>query len=244
MCEGKKVGLILLVIALLIGPLLFGQDLTSDTPDEFTRDSIKIAAGKIVRPQFRVDARTSSFEGQKINIYGYDVGVLISNRLRLALGYYRINNDLPEEVDLNGSQTKLLLNVNCGALNTEVTYYEARYLSLGFPLEFAFGTYKMEHHDANSDRALDHQSGVLGFTNFGLSATLKPIRWFGLKGIAGYRKSLYPNEKTFGFNGVFSSIGLNADVQEIVKDIKMYKLMKRHNRNFHGLTTLADLVTN
>jgi hypothetical protein len=221
----------------------FAQSRITEDDQKFMEDSVRIATPRAVRPQLRLDARTSSFERQKINIYGYDAGILIDNKLRLALGYYRINNDLPNDVDLRGVKSKLQLRINCGALNTEVIYYNARYLSLGFPLEFGFGNYKLKHTSSDDGRVLEEKSGFLGFTNFGLSATFKPIRWFGLKGILGYRKTIYPAERIFPFNGVFSSIGLNVDIQTIVRDVRMYCLLKKHKRNFSGLRTFTDIIT-
>lgn len=218
----------LTILLLTVGcaGIVYGQ-----TPDEhYYSDSLRIVKPRPVRVQLRMDARTSTYEGQKINIYGYDAGVLLNNKLRLALGYYRIDNDLPNDIDLQGNRTKLQLGINCGALNTEVIFYNARYLSLGFPLEFGFGKYRVTYRDVLTERTVDDRRGYLGFANFGLSATFKPIRWIGLKGIAGYRKSLYPNEKKFAFNGVFSAIGLNVDMQEIIKDVRLYCLMKRHHR--------------
>jgi hypothetical protein len=233
----------LLFLLLIIGLSALRSQTLSQTDSLFIRDSIRVATPKSLRPQFRIDARASAFEGQKINIYGYDAGVLIENRLRIALGYYRIKNELPNDVDLLGSKTKLQLGIDCGALNTEVVFYDARYLSFGFPLEFGFGNYSLVYHDALTGRVLSEKDGFLGFANFGLSAVFKPIRWFGLKGIAGYRKTIYPGENIFPFNGVFSAIGLNIDVQEIVKDIRMYRLIKKYNRNFSRLRTFTALMT-
>ena len=230
-------------ILLIIGLSPLHSQSGTETDSLFLRDSVRITSAKPLRPQFRIDARTSTYEGQKINIYGYDAGILIDNRLRLALGYYRIKNDLPNDVDLLGSRTKLQLGIDCGALNTEVIFYDARYFSLGFPLELGFGNYNLVYHDALTGRLLSEKNGFFGFANFGLSVIFKPIRWFGLKGTAGYRKSIYPSEDIFAFNGAYSAIGLNIDVLEIVKDVRMYRLIKKHNRNFKRLRTFAELMT-
>jgi hypothetical protein len=216
----------------------------SYTYEEFIRDSLNAVKPKLIRPQVRIDSRVSFFENQRINIYGYDAGIMAKDKLRLALGYYRINNDLPAKKDIDGVNTNISLVVNCGALNTELIWFNSRFFSAGFPFELAFGQYDLKYETSEGRKFISRKQGYLGFANFGLSLTFKPIRFIGLKGMAGYRKSLYPNEREFGFNGVFTSIGLNLDVHEIVKDVKIYKLKKRYYReNFRGFETFVDLVT-
>jgi len=223
---------------------LFCQDsLKADsTNNSFIKDSLAIVKPKLFRPQLKVDSRASSYEKQGVNIYGYEAGMLFKTKLRLALGYYRMNTALPAEKIINGVNTHISLAINCGHLNTEIMYYSGRYLSLGFPWEFAFGQYRLTYSPVDSLKQPSKASGFLSFTNFGLSLTFTPIRFIGLKGIVGYRKSIYPSEKTFAFNGLFSSIGMNVDIKEVTRDIKMYRLLKKYKRNFRGFETYVDLI--
>jgi hypothetical protein len=216
---------------------------TNYTYEDYINDSLRIVKPKLIRPQIRIDSRVSFFENQTINIYGYDAGILAKDKLRLALGYYRINNDLPAKKEIDGVNTNISLVVNCGSLNTEMIFYNSRYFSAGFPFELGFGEYDLKYETAEGRKFISKKSGYLGFANFGLSLTFKPIRFIGLKGMAGYRKSLYPNEREFGFNGLFTSIGLNVDVREIIKDVQLYKLKKRYYReSFNGFETFVDLL--
>lgn len=219
-----------------------GQNI-APSAEQFWADSMYITRPKLFRPQVRLDSRTSRFDKQTINLYGYDAGIMFKDKLRLTLGYYRINNNLPKEKVINGSSTGLFLAIHCGQINTEILYYNSRYISLGFPWEFAFGKYKLTQSRPETGELLNSQEGFLSYTNFGLSATFTPIRIIGLKGLAGYRKSIYPPEKTFNFNGVFSAIGISIDVQEAIQDIKIYKLQKKYGRNFKGFETYVDLLT-
>ena len=50
---------------------------------QFLADSTKIVAPKFIRPQFRLDNRLTFLDGQKLNITGFDVGVLLKNKLRV-----------------------------------------------------------------------------------------------------------------------------------------------------------------
>ncbi|MGZ3902373.1 MAG: hypothetical protein ACXVC6_01670 [Bacteroidia bacterium] len=67
---------------------------------------------------------------------------------------------------------------------------------------------------------------MTAFSDFGLAGTFTSIRWFGLKEVIDYRKAVLASDKQVDFNGIFSSIALNGDVHEIIKDIKMYRLKK------------------
>jgi hypothetical protein len=212
--------------------------------DDFVNDSLKILQPKLIRPQLRLDSRLSVYDHQAINIYGYDAGILAKDKLRLALGYYRVNDNLPVQKEVEGIKINTALKVNVGSLNTELIYFNSRFVSLGFPMELAAGQYRITRSNATTKSVVSDTSGVLGFANFGLSLTFKPMRFLGLKAVAGYRKSIYPNELIFNFSGVFSSISLNFDVQEITRDIKMYKLKKRYyGKDFRSFETFVDVVT-
>jgi hypothetical protein len=169
---------------------------------------------------------------------------MAKDKLRLAIGYYRFNNNLPFKEEVEGVKATTSLVVNVGSLNSELIYYNSRFISLGFPLEFAVGSYKLIRTNTDTRAVLSDTSSVLGFANFGLSLTFKPMRFIGLKAVAGYRKSVYPSERIFNFSGLFSSIGLNIDVQEIARDIKMYRLKKRYyDKDFKGFETFVDIMT-
>ncbi len=207
---------------------------------EFKADSIRIATPKFIRPQFRIESRASLFDGNRINFNGYDAGVLLKNKLRLTLGYYTVDKNYQKEID--SVQVKKSLGVRCVNLNAEIIYFNARYFAIGFPLEFGFGQYKFSSISINDNNKVD-KTGFLSFVNFGISGTFKPIRWLGLKGIAGYRKSLFPKPQTLDFNGPFTSIGLNVDIQEIIKDYRMFRLEKNYYKNLKKAATIIDLIT-
>jgi len=235
-----------LFLFLLVRPGLFSQNQNQNQEDlrkKFLDDSVKIAASKPIRFQVRLETRASKFEGEKINIYGYDAGILVKNKLRIALGYSSINAALSEEKTRSGVSATSFLNVKCAQLNTELIYHDYRFVALGFPMEIGAGRYKLDYIPVNDSVAVSRKEGFLAFANFGLSGTFKPIRWLGMKGIVGYRKTAYPPEKEFNFSAAFFSIGLNLDLQEIVKDIKMYRLKKSYSKDFKALETFVDILT-
>jgi hypothetical protein len=213
------------------------------TQAAFIRDSMKLVTPKLIRAEARIDSRASVFQGTKVNIYGYYVGLLIKAKLSLGLGYYRINTVLPLVKEVNGIKTSTTLIVNCGSLNSELIYFNRRFISLGFPLEFAFGQYDLTNTTVNENKLIDQQIKFLSFANFGLSATFKPFKFIGLKLMGGYRKSIYPEEKTFEFNGVYSSLGLYVDMVDFLNNIKMFRLLKKYHKVKNPLSTYVDLFS-
>jgi hypothetical protein len=220
------------------------KSLQQDTAEAgFLRDSIKLVTPQLIRTEARIDSRASTFQGTQVNIYGYYLGVMIKAKLSLGAGYYRINTVLPAQKIINGVNTNTSLIVNCGSINSELIYFDRRFISLGFPLEFAFGQYDLTNTLADENTLINQQVKFLSFANFGLSGTFKPFKFIGLKLMAGYRKSIYPEEKTFEFNGVYSSLGLFIDVVDLRNNIRMYKLLKRYHKVSSPLSTYVDLFT-
>lgn len=162
----------------------------------------------------------------------------------MTLGYYRIDEQLPKYIEINKEETRQTLLVRCGTINTELIYLHKRFFSLGFPLDVGVGYYRLKNISTASDGEINRLEGVTAFSDFGLAGTFTPIRWFGLKAVVGYRKAVLASDKQFDFNGIFSSIALNVDVHEIIKDVKMYRLKKAYyKKDFKPLDTFTDILT-
>lgn len=213
--------------------------------DNFIRDSLKIVAVPLVRPQFRFDNRNIFFQGQMLAVGGYDAGVLLKDKLRVTLGYYRSNSNLSDynrEVIGETNQYDRELQLDYGSLNTEFQYINKRFFSLGMPLEFGFGQNSSRYKLTPDAVDFQEQKGFIIVTDFGLSGTFKPIRWVGIRAVVGYRKTVVNQVDDFRFDGIFTSVGLNIDFREITKDFKMYRTMKRYHRLHSKVGTAVDLI--
>lgn len=210
---------------------------------QFQKDSAAIMKTKLVRFQFRLDNRNFFFKGQTLNISGFDAGVLLKDKLRLTLGYYFLSNNLTAyEKTIDGVKYDRRLKLEYGSVNTEIIYKNLRYFSLGMPLEFCFGNNVLQYTNSESGIRESMKSGFICMADFGVSGTFKPIRWIGLKAILGYRKTLYNTVKDFRLDGLFTSIGLNIDVREIVKDFQMFRLKKKYKKG-NAIENAVDLIT-
>lgn len=214
------------------------------TRKTFLADSLKIIKTKLVRPQFRFDNRLVFVKGQPLNITGFDAGVLLKNKLRLALGYYSVSDKLSSfNKTIGQDKYQGRYDLKYVALNVEFIYLNKRFFSLGMPLEFGFGNNSLYYRSELANLESEKESGVVALSYFGLSGTFKPIRWIGLKGAVGFRKTFYDQVKSLSFDGLYTSVGLSVDVWEVIKDIRLFKLKKRYRKNSNSLETAVDLIT-
>jgi hypothetical protein len=210
---------------------------------QFIKDSIEIMTPVIIRPQLRVDNRVAYHKGQRLTLNGIDGGVLLKEKLRLALGYYALNDNLSAyDTQIDGIETERQIHLQYGSINTEYIYLNKRFFSLGLPLDFGFGKNALSYRNTTTGEITGKESGLVFLTDFGFSAIFKPIRWIGVKGVLGYRKFITSPIKEFNFDGPFNSIGLSVDIREIIKDVRMYKLKKKHKRG-NPLGNAVDLIT-
>jgi hypothetical protein len=219
---------------------MYGQN---EEPDQFTRDSLDIVKVKLVRPQFRFDNRQTFVGKQTLQISGFDAGVLLSEKLRVTLGYYTMSDRLKQFDEIkDGAEFGRLVDLKYGSLNTELIFRDTRFLSFGMPLEIGAGVNTFENRNITTGELVDRQSGVVAFANFGMTATFKPMRFLGLKAMIGYRKVAYNKVKDYDFDGFFTGIGLNIDVHAITTDVKMYRLKKRYHRG-NNIANAVDIIT-
>lgn len=231
---------LLVPIFMLAAATMRGQDAV---PDQFINDSLEIVKVKLVRPQFRFDNRQTFVGKQAFSITGFDVGVLLSEKLRFTLGYYSMSDRIKEfDEVIEGIEYGRLVDLRYGAINTELIYRDTRFLSFGMPLEIGVGMNKFQRVNIASGEVLQTQQGAIAFVNFGMSATFKPMRFLGLKGMVGYRKVAFNQVKDYNFDGFFTGIGLNIDIHAIVTDFRMYRLMKRYHRG-NNIANAVQILT-
>src|SRR5688572_19805452 len=125
------------IAALLIVTTYTSQTLTRE---QFLIDSAAIMKPKLVRPQVKFDNRLTFYEGQSLAINGFDAGVLLKDKLRVTLGYYKLDEDLNAfKETIDSVDVGRLIKIEYGALNTEIIYMDKRYFALGMPLEIGIG---------------------------------------------------------------------------------------------------------
>ena len=211
---------------------------------EFIADSLKIIKPKFIRPQFKIDNRVTLFNRQQLTVVGVDAGILIKERLRITLGFYTMSNRLTSiKKTVNGIDYTGQYALNYGAINAEFQYINKLRYSFGLPIELGLGGNSLNYKSTLDNKQTPKESGFVSIFYFGLSATYKPIRWIGIKGAIGYKKTLLNSIKDAPFDGFYYSIGLIADFREVAIDYRLYKLKKKYHKKSNSIETAVDLIT-
>lgn len=237
----KKKTLIIFLFFIVVSNVYAQKKITKE---QFLKDSTYIMRPRIARPQIRIDNRLTFFKKQTLGINGFDAGLLLKEKLRFTLGYYKVAERLTSfEKVFDGLNYDADYKLNYGALNLEFIYKNTRFVSLGLPVEFGFGNNSLKYSSKQNSIQPINKSGFTAISYFGLSGTFKPIRWIGLKAAIGYRKTIVNEVKEISFDGLYTSIGLAIDFREIIRDCRMYKLQRKYRKNSSAIGTAVDLIT-
>jgi hypothetical protein len=106
---------------------------------------------------------------------------------------------------------------------------DRRYIELDLQTEFGGGKFEIKLTDANTNKTLvDRSAGMLVF-GVGPLLAIKPFKWVGIIGMAGYRLT-FEKGNNLNFNGAYYAYGVWLDVRQIIRDSNYYLMKKRKYR--------------
>lgn len=214
------------------------------TKAQFRKDSVAIMKPWLIRPQLRLDNKISFYRGDSYNIDGVDAGVIIKEKIRFTLGYYRLNDELSGYAKTRqGTFFDRQLKLDYGSMNIEFVFHNSRFFTLGIPFEFCFGQNTLRYRSSPRDPERYSRTGFVSLIDLGASGTFKPIRWVGIRLTGGYRHTVINHVPGSRFDGPFISFGVAVNVREVSKDLRMYMLKKKYKRLGDPLETAVDLIT-
>ena len=211
---------------------------------QFRKDSAAIMKPWLFRPQLRIDNKISFYRGDSYNIDGLDAGIILKEKIRLTLGYYRLNDELSGYSKTeSGTYFDRRLKLHYGSMNIEFVYHNSRFFTLGIPFEFCFGKNTLNFKTSPTDNQRYTRSGFVSLIDLGASGTFKPIRWVGVRFTGGYRRTIINQVPGSRFDGPFISFGVAVNVREVSKDVRMFMLKKKYRHLRDPLETAVDLIT-
>lgn len=214
------------------------------TRAQFRKDSVAIMKPWLMRPQLRIDNKISFYRGDSYNIDGFDAGIMLKEKIRFTLGYYRLNDELSGySKTRSGTYFDRQLKLQYGSLNIEFVYHNSRFFTLGIPFEFCFGNNILHYRTSLNDPTRNTNRGFVSLIDLGASGTFKPIRWVGVRFTGGYRRTIINHVPGSRFDGPFISFGIAVNVREVSKDVRMFLLKKKYKRLGDPLETAVDLIT-
>lgn len=202
---------------------------------KFQKDSAHTFRFKKIRPFFTIDQRNSWIKNEKglqkvpVTINGIQLGVILKEKHSLGLGLYTMNGTSQKPVKINDQNNKITyqeLLLKYVTVNYQYVIFDTRFFEMDLPLEIGVGNYVYELKDETQTTQIWHEAGPLKLTGGGVNIVLKPVRWIGVSGMAGYRIVAFNKKTNLNFNGAYYSYGVWIDLRQIYRDIKFYGFMR------------------
>ena len=210
------------------------------------KDSAHIFRFRKVRPFFSLDNRNSFIKSAPVNVQGLQVGIVWKERHTLGFGVYFIKASSKQNLVKKGDANTTVDVNRTLSLNYLTAFYQYsildyRYFELELPLEFGLGGYEIKLIDPKAPLGapplIDKKGGTL-IIGGGVGITIKPFRWIGLTGSAGYRNAL-DKDKNVNFSGFYYQYGAWVDLGRTYRDIKYYWVKRKKCRHH-----IADILNN
>lgn len=106
---------------------------------------------------------------------------------------------------------------------------DKRFFELDIPLEIGLGSYHISLEDTFAHKIITDKRGGVSLTAGGVNVILKPVKWIGVSGTAGYRLALDKNPN-LNFSGAYYSVGLWIDLRQIYRDTRFYGFTRKNYR--------------
>ncbi|MBI3520049.1 MAG: hypothetical protein HY062_11930 [Bacteroidetes bacterium] len=200
---------------------------------KFKKDSAHIYRFKNIRPYAAIDNRNSFIKEGPVNVKGFQLGVILKEKHTVGFGLYGIQNsskqNLTSKDGNSGIPLKRTLSLNYMTLFYQYVIIDKRFFELALPLEVGLGGYHIKLIDDRNDKIVSEKDGGVMLTSGGVDIVIKPLKWVGVSGSAGYRIAL-ENNPNVNFNGAYYSYGFWVDVREIYRDIRFYGITRKKYR--------------
>lgn len=199
-------------------------------------DSAHIYRFRKVRPFFSLDNRNSFIKDAPVNVQGIQIGVILKERHTLGFGYYTIRTSAKQNVTTKNEKNisaNRTLSLNYLTLFYQYAFIDKRYFELDLPLELGLGGYDVKLTDPATQRTIVDKKGGTIIIGGGVGITIKPLKWFGITGSAGYRNAL-DNNPNVNFSGFFYSYGVWVGLGRIYRDVRYCGIKrKKCRRHIH-----------
>ncbi len=185
-----------------------------------------------------LDNRNSFVQESAVRIIGLNVGVMPRGKsYRLGLGAYTLRRSYAELYTYSGKGKKQKLkdtltpelSLTYFTPNFTYTFFHSRFVELSVPVDIGLGRSHYTVTDENGNLTTDDK-GLFIPAEAGLGVLLKPTRWVGVSGAAGYRLSLKEIDYKEDFDGWYYSYRLNLFVGNIWHDWRAHCQHRRAQR--------------
>lgn len=182
------------------------------------------------------DSRSRQGDWRAINVWGARIGLLFPNNVKTGVGFYYATQLLTHSAMLPDLHTALHRRMVAGTLYLEPFWILRKLWELSTPVETGLGWGVYRGADLATQRSLTRRGWFVPF-GAGLSVSLKfpelrglrPLRWFGLNLLSGYRlilKKDFPGSRV-NYNGLYFSVGPTFFFDRFTDDFKVWRQQRR-----------------
>lgn len=218
------------IFLFIIPGLCYGQkeNITLDFRDRIHEDSLKIYKTKKISFDFQFDNRNSFIQNKAISIQGINIGLNFASGVRWGIGGYRVIRPFQtyKSVDAQKITTYKELDLYYITPNFQYTFIDKKWIQSSVNLEIGFGSIDYKIYNEGHTKERDKKGFFLP-SGAGVEVIIIPIRWIGLDGMIGYRKSLKSYEISTDFDGMYYSYGLKVFLGVIFHDLKYHHHKKK-----------------
>jgi hypothetical protein len=230
---------ICIILSLLFVEAVFGQDTIKQHKIDSLKaklcaDSAHIYRFRKVRPFFSLDNRNSFIKDAPVNVQGLQLGLILKERHTLGFGFYTLQANAKQNITTKNDKyidVNRTLSLNYLTAFYQYAIFDTRYFELDLPLELGLGGYDVKLTDAVTNKVVLDKKGGTIIIGGGVGVTIKPLKWFGITGSAGYRNAL-DNNPNVNFSGFFYSYGVWVGLGQIYRDAR-YCCIKRKKCRRH-----------
>jgi len=191
---------------------------------KLAKDSAHIYRFKMVRPYSSLDYHYAILRDAPVDLKGIQLGIRVFGKHKFGFGAYDMKNKAKQKVksfeqNLDANQ-QLMLSYFTGFYKYSLV--DHRFFELVVCGEAGGGKYDLTYFNIETDEKISHNADYILPTGTGLNLNLKPLRWVGISGMAGYRYMFGIAGRRINFNGLFYSYGVWIDLRQIYRDTRYY----------------------
>ena len=220
-----------------------------DTTQSSSPKSLTFTASTDQRFFFFNDTRTEDNRRTPVSVYGIRAGFLFPpNHKRSDLqggrvasfkagaGFYFINQRLDHPGLLPNTSESVTRHLRIATVYYERYLLRRKAFEVSLPVEFGYGHSRYEIDDDGSNKH-EVARGVFLPLGVGISAAyqfpavrwLRPLHWFGLNILTGYRFILKKDipESQINYTGLYISVGPSFFLENLTADIKYWRQKRK-----------------
>lgn len=214
--------------------------------------SLTFSASTDQRFFFFNDTRTEDNRRKPVSVYGIRAGFLFPSRhpraalqdgrsasFKAGVGFYFVNQQINQPGLLPNSSALFTRHLRIATVYYERYLLRRKAFEVSLPIEFGYGHSRYEINDEQSNK-YEVARGIFLPLGVGVSASyqfpairwLRPLHWFGLNVLTGYRFILKRDipESQINYTGLYLSVGPSFFLENLTADIKRWRQNRKKKK--------------